>query len=322
MIPRGVVWAGGVALLGLAALVVTSIRQNPKLPPQQAVQVVEQAIRQIRSDALAADGIDWDSEQRKALQIAGRGGRLSDLDEALHGLVLTLRERDGHSFYLPAATARGLRGPVGAAPLVEVRASERDVQVLAVNAWASLNEAENAKAAEAGAALLTAALERQPCGVVIDLRENGGGNMYPMLGALAPLLPPGDLGYFQTRDGQRSAWPVPPRAPLARQVAVAVLIGPGTASSGEFVAIGLRLASTVRFFGAATAGLTTANSVHPLPHGGMLALTVASTLDAKLRPVHGRLAPDEDHTEPLAPAADWVLQQCPPRAGTSGHGHR
>lgn len=39
--------------------------------------------------------------------------------------------------------------------------------------------------------------------MIIDLRENRGGNMYPMLAGLSSLLPEGDLFSFAYRSGQK-----------------------------------------------------------------------------------------------------------------------
>ena len=45
----------------------------------------------------------------------------------------------------------------------------------------------------------------QPRGWIVDLRQNTGGNMWPMIAAVAGLLDRGILGHFLP-DGQRQAW--------------------------------------------------------------------------------------------------------------------
>ena len=44
------------------------------------------------------------------------------------------------------------------------------------------------------------------CGWIVDLRSNGGGNLYPMLAALAPLLGPGPLLGYRDRHGRTDSW--------------------------------------------------------------------------------------------------------------------
>ena len=59
------------------------------------------------------------------------------------------------------------------------------------------------------------------CGWIIDLRGNGGGNMYPMLAGLKPFLGDTVLGAFVGPDKTRANWvagrgikPPPALAPL------------------------------------------------------------------------------------------------------------
>lgn len=46
----------------------------------------------------------------------------------------------------------------------------------------------------------------KPCGWVIDLRANGGGNMWPMLAGIGPLVGAGRLGSFKDPDGRGGSW--------------------------------------------------------------------------------------------------------------------
>ena len=48
----------------------------------------------------------------------------------------------------------------------------------------------------------------KPLGWVIDLRGNFGGNMWPMLAGLYPLMVPGTVGAFIDREGHRQDWPL------------------------------------------------------------------------------------------------------------------
>nr|WP_274705471.1 S41 family peptidase [Sphingomonas sp. H160509] len=50
-------------------------------------------------------------------------------------------------------------------------------------------------------------MEQSPlCGWIIDLRGNGGGNMWPMLWGLDPLLGKPPFGFFVLPDGTKQAW--------------------------------------------------------------------------------------------------------------------
>jgi carboxyl-terminal processing protease len=133
------------------------------------------------------------------------------------------------------------------------------------------------------------------------------------------MLDDGELGFFQNREGRREAWRQDPALrPEAevdlRNMPVAVLIGPGTASSGEAVALSFRGRARTRFFGEPSAGLSTGNQVYPLPDGAQIVLTGVIMLDRNGRGDGERLMPDEilpakaDGADAVDPAIDAVIR--------------
>lgn len=135
-------------------------------------------------------------------------------------------------------------------------------------------------------------------GWVVDLRQNHGGTMWPMLNGLEPLLRDQSLGYFQTRDGKRDPWlnrarPEAASIPSLSDVPVAVLTSARTASSGEAVALAFRGRPHTRSFGKATSGLSTANRQHSLKDGTLLVLTGSLFLDRAGEGDGSPIQPDE-----------------------------
>ncbi|MEU8843027.1 S41 family peptidase [Streptomyces roseus] len=51
------------------------------------------------------------------------------------------------------------------------------------------------------------------CGWIVDLRQNEGGNIWPMFAVAAPLLGEGKVGSFVFPDGSRTPWYVKNRRP-------------------------------------------------------------------------------------------------------------
>lgn len=152
------------------------------------------------------------------------------------------------------------------------------------------------------------------CGWIVDLRWNGGGNVWPMLAGIGPLL--GDsLGFAMQTDRGRSVAmyrdglafereaggadrpytraTVPVAAPRAAGVPVAVLIDSVTASSAEAVALAFRGRPDVRLFGTASSGLATVNRTVTLADSTRMLVTVGEMLDAVGRPAGARVTPDE-----------------------------
>lgn len=155
---------------------------------------------------------------------------------------------------------------------------------------------------------------------VVDLRENRGGNMWPMLEGLEPLLRGQTLGWFQRRDGNRTAWRNRTTEHAAQvsdlgRLPVAVLTSRDTASSGEAVVLAFRGRPRTRSFGTPTHGLSTGNAGFTLQDGTVLQLTTTRFVDRTGQVHGGPIEPDERvDSLPLledaeAEAARWLRRQ-------------
>lgn len=145
---------------------------------------------------------------------------------------------------------------------------------------------------------------------IIDLRDNDGGNCWPMIAGLGPLLQQDSLGFFVDGDKRipicyRQGTACQGRMPRcelsrsgitlqSRQPAIVLLIGGGTASAGEILALCFRGMNNVHFIGSPTAGLTTANGTYELSDHSLLVLSVCVAADRTGRICYGRIKPDEE----------------------------
>lgn len=173
------------------------------------------------------------------------------------------------------------------------------------------------------------ATDREVCGWLVDLRSNGGGNMWPMLAGLAPLLEEGEVGFFTLPTGSVEPWEIRGSVALWNGAAmvdnsleapthlgrpIAVLISSFTGSSGEAVAVAFHGQEGVRFFGQPTAGLTTSNEPVELSDGALIALTMSNFTD-RLGLQYGQgisVEPDEptaDFSTAENAAVEWLLTQ-------------
>jgi hypothetical protein len=161
--------------------------------------------------------------------------------------------------------------------------------------------------------ILTDLSVQNPRGWVVDMRGNTGGNMWPMLTGIGPILGEGVVGSFAAADGnitwfyqdgktgtrnnsgfetvslnlQDTPLRVTPSAP------VAVLVDSSTASSAEAVAIAFHGRDQTRFFGERTAGKSTAVQPFKLGDGAELYLTTAIDADRTGKPFPDGLTPDQ-----------------------------
>jgi C-terminal processing protease CtpA/Prc len=151
-------------------------------------------------------------------------------------------------------------------------------------------------------------------GWIVDVRGNGGGNMWPMLAGVGPVLGEGRVGYFIDPAGAESFWEYRAGEALLHGTLlqrvdrpyrlrrgsprVAVLIDNGTVSSGEAVVVSFQRRPDTRFFGTATCGLSTANQQFEMSDGASLLLTVSVMADRTKFLYGGPIAPDEEVTDP------------------------
>ncbi|MCV2350719.1 S41 family peptidase [Paucibacter sp. Y2R2-4] len=291
--------------------------EDPKVEgPEEAVL---EAAEILRVHALASASVDWPAAIDRALSLVKESGRRKGLDQALRGLVYEVQ--DGHSFYMPPDQAKafqaGPQEPGAPSALFHMASSPAPVPVVQVHGFLSMNPLVSVQAAERLDQALKFARKEFSCGLVVDLSNNGGGNMWPMLWGLNAVLPSTPLGYFVYGNGERqpisSAWPDPGiKAEKQDAKAIAVLVSGRTASSGEFVAASFLAHPNARLFGEPTAGLTTGNQVFPLKSGGLLAVATTRLLTADGTLVKGALVPSvrAGPHEALRLATAWVQKEC------------
>ena len=303
-------------------------------PVPERESIITDAIELARTNALARERVDWTALKSEALAVANKTGNESDLNDALQLIVARLE--DGHSFYLSRSQFEKIGASVtdsSASSITSEVSTVDSVPRIQVNGFMSMDLDASIVAAEKLRAQVEKALKMKRCGVIVDLTENSGGNMYPMLMGLLPLLPEGVLLEFETVDGLRT--PVTSEAgaikfgkqellpALGRRftyspqgVPIAVILGSSTGSAGEMVAIAFKNRENVRFFGEPTAGAVTGNTPFKLKHGGLLALTTSWTLDNKEKKYVEPVAPDETivgfnaNSNALKAAANWVRARC------------
>lgn len=233
--------------------------------------------------------------RREVFSRAGAAQLPSDTHAAVQWLVSALGDR--HSAFLDPVALKSLPARSAAASgKPEGRLLDGQFGYVLVPTFGSPDQAAIDQFATDLQGVIAVVGASKPCGWVVDLRSNGGGNMWPMLAGIGPALGTGRLGSFKDPDGRGASWSYENgeaksdgrtlaktlTTPVTLHVEappVAVLIGPTTASSGEAVAIAFRGRPATRLFGTTTRGLTTSNRVFPLSDGSLLNLTTSAFAD-------------------------------------------
>jgi C-terminal processing protease CtpA/Prc len=165
------------------------------------------------------------------------------------------------------------------------------------------------------------ALDASAVGWVFDLADNDGGNMHPMVAGLVGVLGTGRLCGFRDREGTvtwveasdtdvrigSNVLAAVPNAQPVRARPTAVVVGPVTASSGEWTALALASRCSGRLFGQPTGGYLTGVEIKPLPSGAAVGVTGVDAVDHTGRHVADALVPhvECDPTD-LSEAIRWV----------------
>lgn len=287
----GTLWVDG---LGLKALDGASVE-----PPSPAASAyLDDALAAIRRRAYYSDRVDWAHARSGAFALASGAKTPGETYDAIQYVLRLLG--DHHSHLVEPAAARDDR---------ESKARDFHIAGSLVSGAGYVaipgyngQDPERSKAfqREIEGHILAAQAGGHSCGWVIDLREDTGGNMWPMLQGLHAFLGDNTIGYFTNRGGEWIPWSISTIGSASDADGlkrtddfVAVITGPHTASAGEAVAIALRGRPNTRSFGEPTAGLSTANSTIALPDGARLAVTTGLMADRNRDIAVGKIRADE-----------------------------
>jgi len=282
--------------------------------------------------------IDWPTFRANAFEEAGPAQTTADTYEAIRFALQALG--DHHSFFIPPG---GQLQDVVDPPLIFTAPSAKhlgdSIGYVEVSAFSGTTDEANALAT--GYHRLIEGVDTLGvCGWVVDLRGNTGGNMWPMVAGVGPIVGEGILGFFVDPDSVVSTWRYvegksmldaatitqasDPYELLSPDPPVAVLTDGRTASSGEATTIAFRGRPDARSFGEPTWGVSTANRAYTLSDGARLVLTVSTMADRtgtlygeKVIPdeiVEGLKTGDPATDSPIRSALEW-LQAHPACAG-------
>ena len=258
----------------------------------EAATYLEEALAGMRRLSINRESVDWEQLEDSA-RLAAQGAQTTQATHRAVRLALKLLNDDHSVFFTPTEAESFTYGEAQfVTPVVEERPD--GLGYVAIGRYiGDLGAQADAYAAELSEEIGT--VNEEVCGWLVDLRVATGGNMWPMLGGLSPLLSEGTIGAFTYPDGTVETWEIRgeavnwagvPAVNLGHRGDVsdakhpaAVIIGAHTGSSGEAVAVAFRGQQDVRFFGQPTAGLTTSNEPVELSDGAVMILTMSNFTD-------------------------------------------
>lgn len=281
--------------------------------PDSLRTYLDEALDTIQRYALNRDSANWPKVREQAFFMASGAKNYEDCYPAIQHMLGKLK--DHHSFLMSAVESKAWSEPQAEAyknmPLTTGEILDGNIAYLNMPAVNSGSNEANTYFANELHNLLEKLDQSKPKAWILDLRNNGGGNCWPMLAGIGPLLGEGKCGYFINKDGTDSgAWfykkgrsgtgkatitsvSRKPYKLRQKQALLAVLTGPSTGSSGEVVTVAFRKRPNTRSFGRPTAGLSTGNGNYALRDGAQIFLTSSVYADRQKEAYGQEITPDE-----------------------------
>jgi C-terminal processing protease CtpA/Prc len=288
-----------------------------KTPCQlQAMRRLDEALELMQKHYYKKNTVQWDSLIAGAKARLCQSGSCEEAYETINWCFSRLHEN--HSFIMQPPKAAvfnydttqmeerpQLESLVGS---IEGRRLDDHTAYITVPWVGTVDSAICSRVADSLQGLIARLDEKGVTKWIVDLRRNRGGNCWPMLAGIGPLLGDGVCGYFVSntekvpisyKDGAamhgkyircQSSKGYKTKEDNTR---IAVLMGSRTSSAGEIVALAFKGKEQVTFYGSPTAGLTTANTTYMLSDKSMLVLTICLEADRTGRICEGKLVPDE-----------------------------
>ncbi|MFL5739914.1 MAG: S41 family peptidase [Flavisolibacter sp.] len=316
---------------------VSSVSIANRKPSRLARQYIQAACDTIKMHSLLRDSIHIDELKAMAMKIAGPAKKYSDCYLAINYLLEALRPYgDHHSFFMTAKEVTNWKNEGSQVSKVQYPSSDTvdSCAYIVVPAFHGGNNHQILAYADSLQAAIQKLSQQGIKGWIIDLRQNTGGNMAPMIAGLGPLFSSEKLGSLVDVNGKPSSWYyrkgkyywdndtgfiVSKPVFLSSRLPIAVLTSHQTGSSGEAVVVSFLGNEETRSFGQPTWGLTTGNGSFDLPDGSQIFLASTIMADRKDRQYSESIIPDvvietkeaENRDEVLRTAINWIKQQYP-----------
>ncbi len=322
--------AGGTAWFDDMAIEDIPTSDTP--PSPEVKKFTEEFTTIIKKNAIYADSLDWKKIDANIETMSMGVSTVPDAQFMLDYVIAQLHlAGDNHSFFQDKVAARNYASGNTPREQPQYKLMPGDIGYILVPAFGSTSDTASVNfATKIQDYIRELDTQNNIKGWIVDMRTNGGGNMWPMIAGLGPLIGNGTLGYFISKgknngapqpwfyhdgiSGQngRNAVKVSPYIVKDTTLKIAVLVGPLTASSGEMTSMTFTGKPNAKLIGQLTGGYTTANRGFPLSTGAMIYLATGYTANRDYKKYFGKMTPDiiipvSDNDDQINKAAmDWL----------------
>jgi len=272
----------------------------------------------METNSLNKKSIDWKAFRSEVHKHGKNDKTIEDAHKTIQFALLQLH--DNHSSLLSKSEIKTIVDTLKRNPIV-ISNIDNGVAYLKIPPYIG-NDSLQLSFAKGLQSLIEKFDKSDPKGWIIDLTQNIGGNMWPMLLGLGPLIGDGISGYFVDADKNFTKWGYTngqvfsgektilrldnPYQLKNKDKRIAILVGKGTVSSAEIIAIAFKGIPNTLFFGQDTPGLTTGNSNFRLRDGSIILLTTSRVADRNKREYGKPLSASVYDDKPIDAALHWL----------------
>ncbi|WP_159519954.1 S41 family peptidase [Sunxiuqinia indica] len=274
---------------------------------------LDEVLKIVEEHSLNRDSVDWKEIKKLESTTLKYAQTLEDCYPFVKLILKALK--DHHSFFMTKEQAEKWQSANKTADIKEIitfhtKLLNQNIGYIHMKGFGNVDSVAMQQYADSLQNAIKAIDNEHLNGWILDLRENTGGNCWPMLAGLGPLLGNGICGYFLDNNQKESSWfyregesgidskaivkvSKRPYHLINDLNPIAILTGHRTASSGEVVVIAFHNKGNARSFGELTRGLSTGNVPYILSDGSMIVLTHSIDADRERNIFGAKIEPDE-----------------------------
>lgn len=295
------------------------------------IHILDRIIEQAENSSLYRENVDWSALKREMNTLAQNADSIPQLKPALDLMLRKLNDTHGRIFYnnqylsYYSGEKRHRRKNIDTDIYNEIQSGQvypfktsimnDDIGYVRI---VGLPMGDNEKMSSQIQNSICELILRGAKKWIIDLRYNGGGNMFPMIEGITNIVGDGIVGGTKgVTDLESSIWQIKDgdfyydeqtvalenKCPIAEIQKIAVLTSVYTASSGEALAVILKGRPKTRFFGNKTMGMITATNWQQIDSLTAMSISVSYYKDRNNR-VYDKYV-DVDEEFQFDPKADF-----------------
>lgn len=320
----GAVYGQGIAWFDDFELSVPDQKQETIPRPKVVEDYVNEFTTIIKDNALNFGQIDQQKFNLALAELTHSATTKEDCYPAFRYAIKMLN--DNHSQFFAPKYARNWSAEAGAQRIdfAEGRMVEGKAY-LKVPGFKGGNEKDQRLFADSLQRLIARLDINQPSGWIVDLRENNGGNCWPVLAGLGPLVEGEECGYFFVKGAYSGPWNyshgasrigqekqcsvTTPYTLTHRNLKTVILQSSRTLSSGEVIAVAFKGRPNTVLMGTNSGGLTSSNAMFRLSDGAVVNLTTSIYADRNKKHYLSGVDPDiklQPGDDALKRALDWI----------------